>query len=318
MKNLIIHHRADSDGLMSEAIIRKHLESLVDTESVTSIGMDYGDDVPELPKFDIAYMLDFTCDELLSHEWFRKKCVLIDHHKTALEKWGPLSKSFREFHVTLGVAACRLCAAWVQNRLPWLVEWDEEMQDWETSELILIGLRDVWRHVGTVFEADATHLELGLRAEWPPDFRAILDAGRSFWQVGNLIHNGSVISSYQQAQSREHAQRGAHILHFHDKKFVALNTQARGSLALDQHSRELMEAGVQHDALLVWSVGSDGVTVHVSMYHADHNKDIDLSEIAKAHGGGGHPGACGFRKDLLEWIQVYDASNYVTQQDGDA
>jgi hypothetical protein len=40
----------------------------------------------------------------------------------------------------------------------------------------------------------------------------------------------------------------------------------------------------------------------VSLYHAPHRTDIDLSVIAVKYGGGGHRGACGFRCDKLPFL----------------
>ena len=56
----------------------------------------------------------------------------------------------------------------------------------------------------------------------------------------------------------------------------------------------------RHDGLLgfYWN-GREWI---VSLYHAPHRKDLDLSKLAMKHGGGGHAGACGFRASRLEWL----------------
>jgi nanoRNase/pAp phosphatase (c-di-AMP/oligoRNAs hydrolase) len=46
----------------------------------------------------------------------------------------------------------------------------------------------------------------------------------------------------------------------------------------------------------------------VSLYHANHRKDLDLSEIAVRWGGGGHRGACGFRAKSLPFWTAKDLS----------
>jgi nanoRNase/pAp phosphatase (c-di-AMP/oligoRNAs hydrolase) len=55
---------------------------------------------------------------------------------------------------------------------------------------------------------------------------------------------------------------------------------------------------------MVWALSRDGMTVNVSMYHDAHSQLIDLSKIAKDYGGGGHPGACGFRIPLITWVPL--------------
>jgi hypothetical protein len=90
--------------------------------------------------------------------------------------------------------------------------------------------------------------------------------------------------------------RSAYILEWQGLKFLALNT-ARGFNSLTFASRDVPETG--HDALLGY--GFDGKW-RVSLYHANHRKDIDLSAIAIKFGGGGHRGACGFEAGALPWM----------------
>lgn len=40
----------------------------------------------------------------------------------------------------------------------------------------------------------------------------------------------------------------------------------------------------------------------VSLYHAKHRTDLDLSAIATKFGGGGHRGACGFQCETLPFL----------------
>lgn len=52
------------------------------------------------------------------------------------------------------------------------------------------------------------------------------------------------------------------------------------------------------DGIFYWN----GATWTVSLYHAAHRKDLDLSAIAVKYGGGGHRGACGFRAAKLPFL----------------
>jgi hypothetical protein len=70
--------------------------------------------------------------------------------------------------------------------------------------------------------------------------------------------------------------------------FLTLNTARCNSntfAALD-----VPETG--HDALMGFYY--NGKLWTVSLYHAKHRTDLDLSKISVKHGGGGHRGACGF------------------------
>ena len=51
------------------------------------------------------------------------------------------------------------------------------------------------------------------------------------------------------------------------------------------------------------SADFDGKCWSVSLYHAKHRKELDLSLIAVKYGGGGHRGACGFTCDKLPFLK---------------
>jgi hypothetical protein len=87
-------------------------------------------------------------------------------------------------------------------------------------------------------------------------------------------------------------------------KFLILNTQAKGSMALDAYARDKVN-GWSIDALMVWAVDKHG-RVPVSLYHAPGKTHIDLSVIAKEFGGGGHAGACGMIVDMPVIINIID------------
>ena len=53
--------------------------------------------------------------------------------------------------------------------------------------------------------------------------------------------------------------------------------------------------------MVVWYQQADGM-FRVSLY-TDRN-DVDVSEIAKAYGGGGHKKAAGFRVDVHGMIEI--------------
>lgn len=78
------------------------------------------------------------------------------------------------------------------------------------------------------------------------------------------------------------------LMNWEGLKFLCLNCGPFNSLTFA--AKDVPETG--HDALLGfrWT----GKHWLVSLYHAAHRKDLDLSSIAVKHGGGGHRGACGF------------------------
>lgn len=166
MKNIVIYHKADFDGIFCCEIARKFLP---DAEL---IGWDYGDPVPDVPKDAQLYMLDISVADLMDHP----NLIWIDHHKSAMEKYdlslpksdfeavcvtGPLAaraalpptnKQLAQDRIILGyridgVAACRLAWQWFTHHFK-LPEKDDfvERRVSEPLAVLLAGEYDVWDH----------------------------------------------------------------------------------------------------------------------------------------------------------------------------
>lgn len=301
MKALLIYHKSDSDGLLSRSIASRALRDKCET--LTEVGWDYGDPTPYTTGIDEIWMVDISVAEILDNPTLRTKVRIIDHHKTVVEKWGQYATEFALWIVDTRFAACRLVNGFfLNNTLD-----DSRVQRIAFGEddlTFLVGLRDIWKHNGTEFETDCQHLELGMRSDWPPDFDfyfSLGDCGREVW-IDSTKKRGEAVSKYAASQAKESAERGAMVVTLEGLRFLTLNTLMRGSMILDAYSKEVLPT-TPHDALMVWAVAKDCCVV-VSLYHASHNKEVDLSQIAKKHGGGGHPGACGFRTTIMHIAEL--------------
>lgn len=309
VKPLVIHHSADADGIASLAMVQQGLQR-TSFPQADAIGWDYGQPTPKIdPSYSVIYMVDVTVDELLKDAEFRRKTVLIDHHRTALEKWGPHQDEFLDFVVIEGIAASRLCFAYFTTPGPGPVRSDirqyfKKPMPLEPFPLFLIGLRDVWAHRGTEYEEQAQNLEAWIRGHWVPYMPGLINSEK---ELTRMLADGASMLKYGKSVALEHAADGARTVEIEGVCFLALNTPQRGSMALDAYSQG---CGMVHDALMVWCQLAPG-DVRVSMYHAPasgrrppNRPDIDLSQIAKRFGGGGHPGACGFRIPLDQWLPI--------------
>ena len=112
------------------------------------------------------------------------------------------------------------------------------------------------------------------------------------WEVDDVVsevtHVGEAILKYQKLQYMSDAENStfeAIIDGWYDWKFLCMNTTARTSLALEsKYDPE------KHDGMFFFSY--DGLKWMGSFRTT---KDIDLTVIARAFGGGGHKQACGFQ-----------------------
>lgn len=313
MKTTVIHHSADFDGLFCREIARKFLPG------AELIGWDFGD-APVRPTAGdgAVYILDLPCDKPLGLKpdeiWPGcSNLIWIDHHKSSIESH---PKDIPGYRID-GVAACRLAWQWFTgwNRykteqggnaklvsglapmsdaewfsLHWPFPKKEDFIDRKVVEPLavrLAGEYDIWDKRDERVDA----FQFGLRS---------VDAGADFWEallqtdavgeksVADLMENGWMLQRYQQRNDASMMGR-SFIVEFEGLKFLALTTARCNSLTFA--SRDKPETG--HDALMGFYYDGKGWTV--SMYHAEHRKDIDLSQIAVKYGGGGHRGACGFK-----------------------
>lgn len=291
----VIYHSADFDGIFCREIARKFMP-----ES-NLIGWNFGDDLisgQDLPG-DI-YILDLSPDCLHKETGFcLERIVWIDHHKSSIDKWA--GTDFKGYRID-GVAACRL--AW-----QWFAMWDEisgqplklptkeDFIDRRVSEpeaVRLAGEYDIWDKR----DPGAERFQFGLRS---------VDAGQLNWEdllntklcpsVLKLIDDGEMLQRYQQRMDASLVADRVFMVEWEGLKFLTLNTGRFNSLTFA--SMDVPETG--HDALLGFAYNGKAWTV--SMYHAKHRTDLDLSKIAVKHGGGGHRGACGFVCLKLPFIE---------------
>ena len=313
MKNIVIYHSADYDGILSGEAIRFWLEKTHHTEGlpvgVQMVGWDYGRPVPEKDDrgvdldyrlADRIYIVDLSVDELMQRDELFGKIVWIDHHTSAIDKWA--STPFEGVRVD-GVAACRLCWQYgmhyyfslkgvSSHKLPTKDLYTDRLVD-EPLLIRLAGEYDIWDKR----DPRADVLQLGLRALNKDQFDRLLHMSftgsqttRSIDVLDHPISLGNTIQSYVDSSNKS-AMKNSHTVKWRGVRFLVCNG-VRGSLSFKSHVTS------DHDALMAW--GFDGKQATVSLYGVEHRPDIDLSDIAKAMGGGGHRQACGFRVSLTD------------------
>lgn len=293
-KILVVTHSADYDGVFSREIARRFFGN-----NAEYIGWDFPDKRLEFPDdAENVFIIDLppTCFEGFERFGLEEsqKIIWIDHHKSAIDKWQNTLYGYR----IDGVAACRLAWQWFfseegpmnpRRREPdYRLPTKEEFINRQVNEPLavrLAGEYDVWDHRDN--DADvAFQFGLDTRVDLRWDLLLNLEVQD---YVKQLVSDGRLAM-------QSYAKRDADIMRgrsfkttFEGLTFLCLNTARCNSntfAALD-----VPETG--HDALMAFY--TDGRLWSVSMYHAAHNRDIDLSAIAAKYGGGGHRGACGFR-----------------------
>lgn len=283
----VIYHSGDFDGLFCREIARHFITS----EVLTLIGWDYKDPKIPFPATGMVYVLDLNPELFLDFPGIdvaKERVIWIDHHKTAIDKWGTYLPGYR----IDGVAASRLTWQWfsLAPQTPGLPDKQEFIDRKVTEPLAvrLAGEYDIWDHRG---DGDL-ELQFGLRCEGDqgPMWEELLKDNQSY--VKQLIIQGKVAMNYTAFIAGQSINAAGFLVQWQGLKFLALNSVVPFQVnSLTFASRDVPETG--HDALMAFCWNGKSWTF--SLYHAAHRKDLDLSAIAVKFGGGGHKGACGFR-----------------------
>lgn len=299
--NLIITHSADNDGKLSELLLAHAIDNGSNT---VYFPWDYN--LPwtwtkeQLLGFDIIYMADISHDILLDPD-LKDKIIWIDHHKTAIDKYtlGHLGLRID------GVAACRLVHLWITSSLaalpPTTVKEFNEIIKTDTEPYLvkLLGEHDVWNHE----DPNSWYAHYGytyLLEEFTRSSDHTVDLYSKLTRLeSKVLEYGKVIHKYADSLNKENYKLTYCTTIELDGvayNLLTLNSLSRGSQQFDYCAQE------GYDGLMKWNETEDGYDF--SLYHTKHNKNIDLSVIAKSFGGGGHKGACGFRtKELPEFLK---------------
>lgn len=308
MKTTVLYHRADFDGLFCREIARKFLP---DAEL---IGWDYGDPLIPFPDGNV-YVLDLSPDSfsvLPDINEVGRRLTWIDHHKTAIEKWPEAIPGYR----IDGVAACRLAWQWFdhtwkgyephRNQLDPALPIKDEFVNRTVPEpyaVRLAGEYDIWDKR----DPNAELFQHGLRSRELTEqvWRELLDNSVSPGLEGTgmertsseiystaLLHAGASIQYAKTKENESIIKAFGFTIQFEGFCLLACNAA--------RYNSQLFRAGLkpEHDGMIGFNW--DGQQWRVSLY--SDKPEIDLSEVAKKYGGGGHRGACGFRAKSLPFL----------------
>jgi len=301
MKITVIHHSADADGVFCREIARHFL--LIDRYSpgspppeVEFIGWDFPNEFLTLSQIvdsDRVYVMDlpldktfgFDASDLPGFNW--ERFIWIDHHATSIASHPTGIPGYR----IDGVAACRLAWQWFLNYsirnigggLPKKQEFIDRTVK-EPLAVQLAGEYDIWDKRNPAAETFQYALkcgEIGLST-----YHALFANDERI--LKNMLFGGDLAQRYAKQVDADTCRARSFLMKWEELNFLCINSARFNSQFFA--ARDIEATG--HDALMgfCW-MGSQWT---VSLYHAKHQTDLDLSKIAAKYGGGGHRGACGF------------------------
>ncbi len=260
------------------------------------IGWDFADAKLPLPSSGPVYVLDLPPDcldvpvDAINNQG---RLVWIDHHKSAIEKFSPNIPGYR----IDGVAACRLAWQWFNDEPPNFAKRGGDQRTMPSKDdfverrvneplaVRLAGEYDVWCHEPS--GGDDIVFQFGLDAYGCIDWDELLQGQEHSADVHRILNAGLFAMACYKKRDADIMRERSFIVEWEGLKFLAITTARCNSQTFA--ARDVPETG--HDALMGFFYNGRAWTV--SLYHAKHRTDIDLSQIAVKHGGGGHAGACG-------------------------
>ncbi len=268
MQTLCLHHN-DADGRASAAIVRRALG-----DDVQLYEMDYGNSLPldQVLVSEHVIVVDFSLpredmQRLAAHHQF----TWIDHHKSAIDELADIASEWPGVR-DVGEAAC-------------VLTWKYFFPDQPVPRaVILIGDRDIWRWA----EADTGSFNEGLyqlntypRNDklWGP----LLDNDTE--TISRIIAQGEILREARLREIHRNITSRGFPVSFEGYHTLAVNLHGSGDIG-----QQIRNMGYRIAYCYTDSVQNGRLTTFVTLYSAE----VDVSQIARRFGGGGHAGAAGF------------------------
>jgi hypothetical protein len=268
-KTICLYHN-DPDGGCSAAIVRRAFGPALRLQP-----LEIGDPLPwdEIQSCRQAALVDYALP-LADMQRLQqgRRLVWIDHHKTSLEGLGEAMAHLPGLRED-GTAACVLAwrAFFPDHPLPRAVQ--------------LIGDRDVWRMQfpeTRAFSEGLQQLDLHpatdatwepLLADDPARLQELIEHGRTLFRA-RLKRIGDVVARY-----------GFETV-FEGHRTLAVNHRGNGDMG-----EYIRQAGYAVAYCYVETLRAGRLQTVVTLY----SDQVDVSDIARKYGGGGHRGAAGFQ-----------------------
>jgi uncharacterized protein len=329
MKTVCIYHSIDLDGWMSAAIVRhwfieNHRDGLyfitVDNEDVpedinhldtlTFIGYNYGQPIPDLSGYDKVIMCDisFPKEEMIN---IAKKIGLnfiwLDHHISAITSFTNSDMNGENYYPN-GIRNTKFAAC----ELTWQYFFPNTIM----PEIVrLLGRYDCFGHKGTDEEQKVLEFQYGARSIINNYEEAYIWLVKCIHELvyknsdtilqpillntNNILKDGKSIYKYLCTEAEQTYKNGFKIIlteHIYSENKIKM-WYPRNFLCINKERFNPINFGIDYhkdgyDGVACFWYNGNTKLWHFSLYN--DNGHVDCSLIAKQYGGGGHKGASGF------------------------
>lgn len=271
------YHSADLDGHCSGAIVKYF------NPECEMIGINYGQEFPwdSIEFGETVYMVDFSLEPFELMEELNRLCdhyfIWIDHHKTAIELDNKLQKE-KCMHIPgirqeEGKAACELT-------------WEHFSSKPVPKGVSLLSKYDIWDHK----DPNVLPFQYGMRNyNTNPDNQHMWGClfeyeDKAGFMINNFVQEGIPIVVYIINDDKRYINAHHFVIEFEGYTCLAVNR-------LDTNSYIFSDVWNPKNYDLMLTFGWNKNKWAISLYSEGN---INVGEIAKKYGGGGHHNAAGF------------------------
>lgn len=283
----IIYHSKDMDGWLSGAIALKA------RPDAKLIGWDYGQPIPNIDDREDLTMIDIVFPIQVLKELLAKKIhdlVIIDHHISFNKEFfadGDLNIRWNVLYIYDNtMSACEL--AW---------------QYYFNTHLIprgikLTGAYDVWRNQDLKYWSDHVipfhyYMDSTCHSPYSVPYQIFLPDYQTEDFIGRAMSIGESILEYQTIRDNNACTRACF-----EKKLWGYNVLCLNQGIISSDTMNSVYDPNKHDLMLGFQYNGNFWNVSLRSLKSD----IDISLVAKIHGGGGHKAAAGYESQTFEEI----------------
>lgn len=267
-------HSADLDGHCSGAIVKYFYPEC------ELVGINYGDDFPwmTIGRDEIVYMVDFSIqpfDGMIQLAATTPHFHWVDHHISAIKDYHKHDFMMHGLRRD-GIGACQLVWEYLSGgkKLPYSIK--------------LLAEYDVWNHE----DKNTLPFQYGMRL-----LKTHPNESMNLWESlfennemsTHIIARGNTVLEYVGQDNDKYCNACSFEIEFQGLRCIAINKMLTNSQMFDGYYDP-----EKHDAMMTFGYRKGKWTV--SLY--TDKESVDVSEIAKSLGGGGHKQAAGFQCDI--------------------
>lgn len=270
MKTYVLYHR-DQDGFGAAWAAWHYLN-----DTTEYISVQYGEPMPEIEDKAQVYIVDFSYDRqtLLDLAARATSVTVIDHHKTAQKDLDGIDdEAFNiETVYDMDQSGCVLTWKYFHEMTP------------VPRMLSLIQDRDLWR-----FNLKGTKELFVYLSAHKQDFYLWTDIR---FALDRAIEAGGAMLKYQQKQVDNIVKYSTYETELAGHKVAACNS----CIFQSEIGHAMLDKFPEAKFAVIYNDKDERVTI----YSMRSRGDFDVSDIARAYGGGGHKAAAGFQVNRVE------------------